>query len=101
MKTQSNETPCDDCAIFDQLMYPGLVCRACIASGRYAEQEREGETYETITEKQKKMEKKRTLEATCASEVCAYRGKGVCNFVEGEDFCPMYTNGGNENERAE
>lgn len=30
------------------------------------------------------------LEETCASEVCAYRGKGVCTFKEGQ-FCPMYT----------
>ena len=29
------------------------------------------------------------LEMTCASETCAYRGKGICQFVEGE-FCPMY-----------
>lgn len=30
------------------------------------------------------------LEATCGSETCAYRGKGVCRFKAGE-FCPMYT----------
>ena len=30
------------------------------------------------------------LEATCGSETCAYRGKGVCHFKAGE-FCPMYT----------
>lgn len=55
----------------------------------------------TIILSKNAMEKKRTLEETCASEVCAYRGKGVCSFVEGEDYCPMYTNGGNENENAE
>ena len=32
---------------------------------------------------------KDSLEATCASEVCAYRGKGVCSFKGGEN-CPMY-----------
>lgn len=31
-----------------------------------------------------------SLEATCGSETCAYRGKGVCHFKAGE-FCPMYT----------
>lgn len=30
------------------------------------------------------------LEQSCASEVCAYRGKGVCKFKIGE-YCPMYT----------
>ena len=34
-------------------------------------------------------EKENSLEATCASEVCAYRGKGVCSF-KGGDNCPMY-----------
>lgn len=33
--------------------------------------------------------KQESLEATCASEVCAYRGKGVCSYKEGE-YCPMY-----------
>lgn len=33
---------------------------------------------------------KNSLEATCASEVCNYRGKGVCSFKQG-DYCPMYT----------
>lgn len=33
---------------------------------------------------------KNSLEATCASEVCNYRGKGVCSFKQGE-YCPMYT----------
>lgn len=31
------------------------------------------------------------LEDSCASETCAYRGKGVCKFKDG-DFCPMYIN---------
>lgn len=31
-----------------------------------------------------------SLERTCASEVCAYRGKGVCSFKVGM-YCPMYT----------
>ena len=29
------------------------------------------------------------LESTCASEVCAYRGKGICHYKAGQ-FCPMY-----------
>jgi hypothetical protein len=29
------------------------------------------------------------LEETCASEVCRYRGNGVCTFRKGE-YCPMY-----------
>ena len=29
------------------------------------------------------------LEETCASEVCRYRGNGVCTFKKGE-YCPMY-----------
>ncbi len=29
------------------------------------------------------------LEETCASEVCNYRGKGVCTFKKGE-YCPLY-----------
>lgn len=29
------------------------------------------------------------LEETCASEVCNYRGKGVCTFKKGQ-YCPMY-----------
>lgn len=33
---------------------------------------------------------KNSLEATCASEVCNYRGKDVCSFKQGE-YCPMYT----------
>ena len=32
---------------------------------------------------------KRRLEETCASDICAYRGHGVCDFTEGM-FCPMY-----------
>lgn len=38
------------------------------------------------------MEKKESkkLEETCDSNVCAYKGKGVCSFVEGQ-YCPMYT----------
>lgn len=30
------------------------------------------------------------LELTCKSKVCAYRGKGVCDYKKGE-YCPMYT----------
>ena len=29
------------------------------------------------------------LEETCASEVCRYRGNGVCTFKKGE-YCPLY-----------
>lgn len=29
------------------------------------------------------------LEATCGSETCAYRGKGVCHY-KANQFCPMY-----------
>ena len=29
------------------------------------------------------------LEETCASEVCRYRGNGVCTFRKGE-YCPLY-----------
>lgn len=32
---------------------------------------------------------KRRLEETCGSKMCGYRGKGVCDFVEGM-YCPMY-----------
>lgn len=35
-------------------------------------------------------EKRKKLEETCDSNVCAYKGKGVCSFVEGQ-YCPMYT----------
>lgn len=30
-----------------------------------------------------------SLEETCASETCAYKGHGVCSYKEG-DFCPHY-----------
>ncbi len=33
---------------------------------------------------------KKPLEETCDSKACAYKGKGVCDFKEGQ-FCPMYT----------
>ncbi len=36
------------------------------------------------------IEKQEKLEDTCASEICAYRGKGVCSYKVGE-YCPMYT----------
>ena len=29
------------------------------------------------------------LEATCGSETCAYRGKGICHY-KANQFCPMY-----------
>ena len=53
---------------------------------------REKGTRDNSLSKQILEEGKRTvgeLEATCKSEVCAYRGKGVCTYKEGE-FCPMY-----------
>ena len=31
-----------------------------------------------------------SLENSCGTTVCAYRGKGVCSSKQG-DFCPMYT----------
>lgn len=39
---------------------------------------------------------KKSLEATCDSTTCAYRGKGICDFKEGE-FCPMYKSKKNSN----
>ena len=41
----NNETPCDDCAIFDRLMYPALMCKGCIESGRYAERQKQQERW--------------------------------------------------------
>lgn len=34
--------------------------------------------------------KPKKLEETCGSQACAYKGHGVCTFVEGQ-FCPMYS----------
>ncbi|GEM_PF-5866468 len=42
-----------------------------------------------MEDKKPQVEGTKSLEATCASEACAYRGKGVCDFKEGQ-FCPMY-----------
>lgn len=39
--------PCDHCKMFDVLMYPRLLCTACLSSGRYEQMKREGEYYET------------------------------------------------------
>lgn len=45
--------------------------------------------------------KQESLEATCASEVCAYRGTGACSYKSGE-YCPMYVeckSAGNKEEK--
>lgn len=39
------------------------------------------------------------LEETCATEVCNYKGKGVCTFKKGE-YCPMYEPNAEEIDRV-
>ncbi|MBO7510525.1 MAG: hypothetical protein J6T35_05005 [Bacteroidales bacterium] len=39
MRTSRPSNPCDECRMFDRLQHPALFCRACVESGRYAEQQ--------------------------------------------------------------
>ncbi len=52
-------------------------------------QKPEGKTPDLQAVRDKLKEQAGLLEDSCASEVCAYRGKGVCTFTTGQ-YCPMY-----------
>lgn len=49
-----------------------------------------GKTPDLQTVRDLLKEKNGLLEDSCASEECAYRGKGVCTFITGQ-YCPLYT----------
>ena len=50
-----------------------------------------GVTYHRLPENEElKIKPRESLELTCNSDTCAYRGKGVCTYKTG-DYCPMYT----------